>query len=421
MENLEKLNDLLEHELIASMGCTEPSAIAYAVSYAKEQIPKGEKIKKIDLFASSNIYKNALCVTLPQTNASGIFLIILLALTKCNSNEKLTILNNITPEDINKALKLKTEIDIEITLKENVNPLYIEVNLESENHNVNVILEQEHDKIKSCSIDNKIIFDKNIETNKDDKKISLKFDDIYSFIVNKAYNTKIIEEVKKYNYELGQYGLKNNVGLNIGSTINISNIYTGKIEKIISATAAGIDSRMSGVPKKVIINSGSGNQGLTATIPIVEFSKQYNIPHDIEMDALALSHLTTIYIRSKQNKLSSSCGAICASAGVAAGIAYMLGCTKEQIEGAINNLLCSIFGVICDGAKETCALKVSTSISCAINSAIMAKNGVYINRPYGIISSSLDDTLISLGKIETELTKKLDKTIMNEVIKVNGK
>jgi len=418
---MEKINELLKNELITSMGCTEPSAIAYAVSYAKEQIPIGEKIKKINLFASSNIYKNALCVTLPKTNSSGIYLILLLALIKCNSSEKLTILNNITSEDIIAAAKLKDQIDINIKLKENVNPLYIEVELESENHNVNVIISQEHDKIKSCSIDNKIIFDRNIENDKDNKNISLKFDDIYYFIVNKLYDSKIIEEVKKYNYELGQYGLNNDVGLNIGSTINISNIYTDKIEKIISSTAAGIDSRMSGVPKKVIINSGSGNQGLTATIPIVEFSRQYNISHNIEMDALALSHLTTIYIRSKQNKLSSSCGAICASAGVAAGIAYMLGCTKDQIEGAINNLLCSIFGVICDGAKETCALKVSTAISSAINSAILAKNGVYINKPYGIISSSLDDTLVSLEKIETELTKKLDKTIMKEVIQVNGK
>lgn len=421
MKKFEVISKLLKNELITSMGCTEPSAIAYAVAYAKEQIPDGDKIKKVNLFASSNILKNALCVTLPNTNISGILMIIVLALIKCKSSDKLTILNNITLEDINNAKKLKKQFDINIKLKENVNPLFIEVNLESENHNVKVIVEQVHDKIKSCSVDNTIIFERNIKNDEEKESVSLKFDDIYSFVVDKRYDSKLIEEVKKYNYEIGQYGLNNNVGLNVGSTIRKSNIYRDEIKKIISTTAAGIDSRMGGVPKKVIINSGSGNQGLTATIPIVEFSKQYKINHDKEMDALALSHLITIYIRSKQNKLSSSCGAICASAGVAAGIAYMLGCSKEQIEGAIKNLLCSSFGVFCDGAKATCALKVSNAISCAINSAIMASNDVYVNKPYGVISSSLDDTVISLGKIENKFTAKLDKTIMNEVVKVNSK
>lgn len=416
MKKNEVIDELLKSELITSMGCTEPSAIAYAVSYSKEQIPNHEKVEKVNLLASSNILKNALCVSLPNTNINGLSTIITLALVKCKSSEKLTILNNITTEDIEKASVLKENINITIALKENVNPLYIEVNVKSKNHSVSVIVEQIHDRIKSCIIDNKTIFNKIIES-KEEKHVNLTFDDIYSYINEKKYDKKLMEKVKNYNYEVGKYGLNHSVGMNIGSNIRNLNIYTNKIEKIISTTVAGIDSRMSGVPKKVIINSGSGNQGLTATIPIIEFAKQYNIPSDKETAALALSHLTTIYIRSKQSRLSSSCGAICASAGVAAGIAYMIGCNKNQIEGAIKNLLCSIFGVFCDGAKETCALKVLSSISCAINSAIMASNGIFINNAYGIISPSLEETLISLGKIENKFTKVLDKTIMNETIR----
>ena len=205
--------------------------------------------------------------------------------------------------------------------------------------------------------------------------------------------------------------------MNVGHAIADSDLYNPLYKKIIATTVAGIDSRMSGVPKKVFINSGSGNQGITATVPIVTYAKENNIPKEKELEALTLSHLVTIYIRSKQNRLSSSCGAIGASAGVAAGLAYMMDCNKKQIEGAITNLLCSNFGVFCDGAKVTCSLKVATAIGSAINAAQLAKRNIFMTENLGVISSSLDETLDSLSFIEDELTKKLDTVIMHQAIK----
>lgn len=411
------INNLLKKELICSMGCTEPSAIAFAVAYAKEHVPSHEEVKKINFKASSNILKNALCVNLPNTNINGIRMIILLGLLNCNSKNKLTILNNITLSDIDQAIEFEKKIKIKIELKENVDPLYIEVELITENHKVVSIVEKKHDEIKCCYVDDKLLFDNRKELKEEESFDNLTFNDVYDFIIKKQYNVSLMERVKKYNYEISNYGMNHEVGLNIGKSIVDLNIYDDKIKNIIAVTTSGIDSRMSGVAKKVIINSGSGNQGITATIPIVEYAKENHIDKETELQALAMSHLVTLYIRSKQHKLSSSCGIICASCGVAAGISFMLGCNKKQIEGAINNLLCSNFGVFCDGAKVTCALKCASAVSSAINSAFLAKNNVFVNENYGVISPSLEKTLLSLKNIESEFTSKLDKIIMNEAIK----
>ncbi len=414
---IDSINNLLKRELICSMGCTEPSAIAFAVSYAKEQVPSNEEVRKINFRASSNILKNALCVNLPNTNISGIKTIILLGILKCQSKDKLTILNNITEEDIKKVEKLEKKITMNIELKELVDPLYIEVELLTKNHKVLVIVEKLHDQIKSCYVDDKLVFDRSKDTVHKEILDNLSFDDVYDFVINKKYDKSLISKVKKYNYDISDYGMKHNVGLNIGSSITRLNIYNEQYQRLISLTVSGIDSRMSGVAKKVYINSGSGNQGITATVPIVEFAKENNIDEEKELQALTMSHLITLYIRSKQHKLSSSCGIICASAGVAAGIAFLLGCNKKQIEGAINNLLCSNFGVFCDGAKITCSLKCASAVSSAINSALLAKNNTFINQSYGVISPSIEKTLNSLKTIESEFTDKLDKIIMNEAIK----
>lgn len=411
------LNDVLKKELLCSVGCTEPSAIAYAVAYAREQLKVDEPIKKITLMASSNVLKNALCVILPNTKMSGIEAIILLGALKCKSAEKLTILNNITQEDIDDLIAECKDIEIEVILKNDVNAFYIECDLKTETHTVKTILEQDHDKIKSCAIDGTKIFENETKISNDKIISDFSFDDIYSFVIESKFDEKLMEEVRAYNTEIGEYGLSNDVGLNIGRAIEKNNLYSSKYKKIIAKTVAGIDSRMSGIPKKVIINSGSGNQGITATVAIVEFAKVYNIPFKMELEALTLSHLVTLYIRSKQNKLSSSCGAICASAGVAAGIAYMMRCDKTQIEGAITNLLCANFGVFCDGAKVTCSLKVASAISSALNSAMLAKQNIYLREKLGVVSSSFDETLVSLSIIEEQLTKNLDKVIMNESLK----
>ena len=411
------LSEILKNELIMSMGCTEPSAIAYATSYAKEKLPGKENIVKVTVTLSSNMLKNALCVSLPNTELNGIESIVLLALVKGESKNKLTIFHDIKAEDIKQAIELKDKLIIEIKYKDKVDPLYIDVLLETKKHSSRTIIIGYHDKIYESYVDNELVYkDSTMKTSRK-KKIKITFDDIYDYITNNLFDNELLEEVRKYNYEIGEFGLNNQVGLNVGRCLNELNIYNDNYSELISKTVAGIDSRMSGISKKVIINSGSGNQGITATIPIIEFAKANFVDHQTELQALALSHLTAIYIRSKQSRLSSSCGAVCASAGVTAGIAYMLGCTKEQIQGSVLNHLCSNFGIFCDGAKVTCSLKVATSLASALNAAHLAQKNIFINSNYGVISSSLDESLDILARIEKKFTRTIDKTIMNEAIK----
>ncbi len=409
------INNKLKDELKCSMGCTEPSAIAFAASYSKEKI-LNEDIQSVNLGLSSNMLKNALCVTIPNTKLCGISTIVLLGLIKENIENKFQILSDITEDDINKVNKLKKSIKINIKLIEKVDPLYIDIELKSKNHIVKTIIEKNHDNVKECYLDNRLIYSNYQNEEFINEKMNLTYEDIYDFVINQKYDVDLIKKARKYNIDIGEYGLSNLVGLNIGKSINSTKVFNENYSKMISKTVAGIDSRMSGVPKKVIINSGSGNQGIAATVPIVEFAKMNNIPEEKELNALALSHLTAIYIRSKQSRLSSTCGIVIASAGVAAGVAYMLDCDKTQIENAIKNFLCSNFGVLCDGAKVTCALKTSAAVSSAINSAILAKENVYIDNNYGIISNSFENTIDSFSQIEKQITINLDKIIMKIAI-----
>lgn len=409
------ITDILKQEIQCSMGCTEPSALAYAVAYSNEQLK--EKIKKINVRLSSNVLKNALCVNIPNTNVSGIELIILLAIISCESEDKLTILKNVSSDDLKKVNELKSKIDINIELVKNVNPLFIDVELYSDNHVVNTIVEENHKKIKSCRVDDEYIYQDKTNNDIDNVKNNYNYNDILLYVKRKKYDKKLLDEVIKYNVEISEYGLENRVGLKVGYNINNSGIFNKDYSNIISKTVAGIDARMSGAAKKVFINSGSGNQGITATVPIVEMAKKLKVSDEVLYSSLTLSHCTTIYIRSKQNKLSSSCGAVCACAGVAAGITYMLGGTDDQIKGAVLNLLCSNFGIFCDGAKVTCSFKIASSISAALISASLAKNEIFIHENYGVISSSFEDTLKNLSKIEKEFTNKMDESIMNVAIK----
>lgn len=185
----------------------------------------------------------------------------------------------------------------------------------------------------------------------------LNFDGILDFVAKKEYDGDLIKMAKDYNSSIGEYGLENKCGLSLGKGIKELPLLNEEYIDVIAKTVSGIDARMSGVSQNVVINSGSGNQGITATVPIVEMAKILNVDSEMELDALALSHLITLYIRSKQRKLSTACGAVCVASGVAAGITYILGGTKSQIKVPIINCLCSSFGMFCVGAKQPVHLK----------------------------------------------------------------
>ena len=412
---MNKFNHILKSELIESMGCTEPAAIALAVAYAKEQLPNNSKINKVVLKLSSNVLKNALCVTIPNTSEYGINMIVALAIEVCESKNKLTLLKNITKENIENAAKLLNEFDIDIKLQSDCDPLYICVEIFSENHNAQVVIEKEHDNITSCKKDGNILLLKNVKENHAKTTEKFSFQDLLEFVNGKEIDFEILKEVKKHNCLIAEEGLEKSLGMGVGNAINNISLFNEKIKNVVAKTVAGIDARMSGLAKKVYINSGSGNQGITATVPVIEMSKILGVSEEQELRALALSHLTAIYIRNAQGKLSSACGAVCASAGVAAAVAYLNNASGKQIQGAVLNLLCSNFGVFCDGAKSTCALKVASAISAALIAGLLAKNNVFIDSNLGVISNSLEETLKAVSVIENKLTQSMDQAILDVV------
>ena len=412
----QKYNEILKRELIESMGCTEPSAIAFAVAYCREQID--EPVESIKLQLSSNVLKNALCVTIPNTSRSGIKMIVALALSVGKSQNKLTILNSIQSQDIKNAEQLIKDIDIDVGLSQTTKSLYIQTCIKTSNHVVEVIVEDEHDKISSCKLDNEIIFEnKNEIHNEKCQDVQMNLKEILTFITSAEIDFLLLRNVRDYNLEIASHGTTKSLGLGLGNKISNTPVYNEVISHIIAKTAGGIDARMSGTAKRVYINSGSGNQGITATVPVIEFARLKGLSEEKQLRALALSHLLAIYIRSSQGKLSSTCGAVCAAAGVAGSVAYILGGNEKEISGAVTNLLCSNFGVFCDGAKSTCSLKVVSAVSSAITCAYLAVENIIIDSKLGVISNALDKTLNTLGKIENKFTQELDKVILEEALK----
>lgn len=412
------INAILNNELKTSMGCTEPSAIAYSIAFSKKYLLSNDSVKLVELNLSSNLIKNVLCVTIPNTKQNGIVFAAIAGLVVNNDAKGLHIFRNLTKENIEQILEMQKNIKVKIKLVDNVSPLFVKSTLITQNgHSITTIITNQHDYIQSVIVDGKELF-----INNDNKEIyqsnnNIEYKDIFRFVENDFYDIELVKIIEKYNTDIGNYGMNNDVGLNIGKSIKKVQTFNENISDVVAKTVSAIDSRMSGVSKTVVINSGSGNQGITATIPIIEMAKVLKVSDRVKNQSLILSHLTAIYIRSKQSRLSSTCGAVFAACGVAAGLTYMLGGGLLQIERAVLNLLCSNFGILCDGAKTTCSLKVMSVLSSAINCAYLSRNDVYIDSNLGIISTDFEKTIMSISLIEKKLTKGIDKIIMREAMK----
>ena len=412
----EIIDKILERELKKSMGCTEPSAIAYAISFAKEYFKSIDDVETIDVYLSPNMLKNALSVTIPNTNLCGIETIVLLSMLYGESKNKLEIFKNINTDDIKNISRECNRFKINVHHVDVNNTMYIEVSLNGKGKNVTAVMIEDHDSIKRLCIDGEVIIDTSVNEVESGIDDSLSFNDIYEYVMNDQYDLGIVKDIILCDKEIIEYGMNNDVGLNIGKGLKDSNIYSDGINDVIAKTISAVDSRMCGAAKSVYINNGSGNQGITATAPIIEMAKYLKVSDEKMYRAIMLSYLTAVYIKARQNRLSSTCGAVVASSGASAGIAYMLNCNEEEIKRAVLMTLCSSFGAFCDGAKESCSFKVMSGLSSAINSAYLSKRGIFINKNMGIISTDFDETLDNIARVEKEFTKNMDNCIMDTSI-----
>ncbi|EGT4140537.1 serine dehydratase subunit alpha family protein [Clostridium perfringens] len=409
----------LKKEVVPSEGCTEPIAIAYAASIAAEHL-KGE-IKEVNIYLSKNVIKNALGVGIPGTGGVGIEIAAALGISIQKSYKKLTILSNFTEDELKKAKEIVDKNIINIKQKNTNKALYIEVELLSETSKAKVIIEDTHTNVTLIECDDEIIMDNNSEASEDleeDYKL-FKIADIYNFAKEVDFDDiKFILESAKMNEKVSEEGLKGDYGLQVGSKIiqkgNFNLFSNDASNKIIAASAAASDARMDGCAMPIMTTAGSGNQGIACSIPVAQTARLLDKSEEELARALVLSNLVTIRIKKHMGRLSPLCGAgIAGATGASCGITYLLGGDLENINYCINNMISDLSGMICDGAKETCALKVATGTNAAIQCANLAINGISATANDGIVAKDVEETIESIETLIQNGFKNVDDTILN--------
>ncbi|ELC8428683.1 L-cysteine desulfidase family protein [Clostridium perfringens] len=409
----------LKKEVVPSEGCTEPIAIAYAASIAAEHL-KGE-IKEVNIYLSKNVIKNALGVGIPGTGGVGIEIAAALGISIQKSYKKLTILSNFTEDELKKAKEIVDKNIINIKQKSTNKALYIEVELLSETSKAKVIIEDTHTNVTLIECDDEIIMDNNSEVSEDleeDYKL-FKIADIYNFAKEADFDDiKFILESAKMNEKVSEEGLKGDYGLQVGSKIiqkgNFNLFSNDASNKIIAASAAASDARMDGCAMPIMTTAGSGNQGIACSIPVAQTARLLDKSEEELARALVLSNLVTIRIKKHMGRLSPLCGAgIAGATGASCGITYLLGGDLENINYCINNMISDLSGMICDGAKETCALKIATGTNAAIQCANLAINGISATANDGIVAKDVEETIESIETLIQNGFKNVDDTILN--------
>lgn len=407
--------ELIRKELIPAMGCTEPIAIAYAAAKAREIL--GSIPTKITANLSSNIIKNANSVTVPSTNGrKGIEISVVAGMLLGDANKELEVLADIDKSKLDLCDKFIDEGLVTVNLEANKVGLYIQIILENDTESSSVTIEDSHTNIIEIKKNEDILFEKEDE-NKEELKVDFSFDQIYNFAKTCDYSDiiDILDRQISYNEKISKEGIQNNWGSNIGKIIlenNPNNYY----EKLAAYAAAGSDARMNGCELPVVINSGSGNQGITTSVPLILYARDYNLSDDCLYRALIFSNLISLYIKDQIGKLSAYCGVVSASSAVISSIAFINDEDKKIIEETITNALAGNSGIICDGAKSSCAMKIASSIRNATLAYQQSKSNNSFDVGDGIVKDSIDKTIDTVGKIAKYGMKKTDEVVLSEMI-----
>lgn len=407
--------ELIRKELIPAMGCTEPIAIAYAAAKAREIL--GSIPTKITANLSSNIIKNANSVTVPSTNGrKGIEISVVAGMLLGDANKELEVLADIDKSKLDLCDKFIDEGLVTVNLQANKVGLYIQIILENDTESSSVTIEDSHTNIIEIKKNEDILFEKEDE-NKEELKVDFSFDQIYNFAKTCDYSDiiDILDRQISYNEKISKEGIQNNWGSNIGKIIlenNPNNYY----EKLAAYAAAGSDARMNGCELPVVINSGSGNQGITTSVPLILYARDNKISDDCLYRALIFSNLISLYIKDQIGKLSAYCGVVSASSAVISSIAFINDEDKKIIEETITNALAGNSGIICDGAKSSCAMKIASSIRNATLAYQQSKSNNSFDVGDGIVKDSIDKTIDTVGKIAKYGMKKTDEVVLSEMI-----
>ena len=409
---------LMEQEIIPAVGCTEPIAVSLCVAKASELLE--HRPEKIDVFLSSNVIKNAMGVGIPGTKMIGLPIAIALGALIGKSEYELEVLRDFDSDDLEEAKQFINEDRINISVKENITQnLYIEVVCYAKNSSVKTVISGAHTFFSHIEKDGSVLLSQKFkEIDTEDVSVALNLRKVYDY----AHETPIEEldfiyGAAKMNKEASEFAQNDIYGHNVSQILagkkGFSVFGNNPHSKMLIATSGACDVRMDGARVPVMSNSGSGNQGIAATMPVISYAEEIGADQQTLIRALVLSNLSVIYIKQHLGRLSALCGCVVASTGSSCGITYLMGGTYEQITFATKNMIANITGMICDGAKPSCTLKISSGVSTALLSALMAiENGV-ISEQEGIVDKDVDQTIRNMAKIGKEGMLETDKVVLD--------
>ncbi len=422
--NKQKIIDIMEKEMVVALGCTDPVAISYAAAAARKLAPNG-KITGITAKLSKSIIKSAASVKIPGTSVNGVKMAAVLGALFGDSDKKLEVLEGINDSNVEIARKFLNENECTVSEIDNDILLYLEIILKTEKDTARTILIDDYSNWVYAELNGDVIFDRSVKETPaevDKIEVDLSIEEIWEFINNGDMETdfEIPKKSILLNENICREGLNNKYGLQVGRTMRGNSEScddkTDIMTYAVALTAAGADARMAGSPMPVLSNSGSGNQGITATIPVVAVAEKLDLDEEIKIRAVALSNLITIYAKEYFGRISALCGANIAAMGASCGVVYLLGGGIEKIKSAIQNMAGNVTGMFCDGAKAGCALKVSTSVQAAMQSAFLAIDGIMIEESDGIIEKNVVDTLKNIGKMSSGCSYMINNMIVDIMI-----
>ena len=415
--------DAFNSEVVPALGCTEPIAVALAAATSTKLL--GGKIERAEIALSGNIMKNGLGVGIPGTGMVGLPIAAALGITGGDPTKELEVLNGVTPEHITLAKEMVKADKIKVFMKDKVDKLYIEAACFSGKNSARTVICGSHTNIVLTELNGKIVSQKSCNAFSFDKESESKTQEyhmtvegIWNFI-NKVPLEKIRYVLKgaEMNRRIALEGLNGDYGLRVGKTLRL-NVKKGILcddlaNYAMALTAAASDARMAGCTLSVMSNSGSGNQGITVMMPIVATAERLGASEEKLIRALYLGNLIAIHLKEFMSKLSALCGTVTASTGASCGMVYLMGGGLPQINYAIKNMIGNISGMICDGAKAGCALKVSTTINAALQSALLAIENIEISETDGIIERDIEKTIKNLATVASEGMEKTDQVILD--------
>ena len=416
----EQIIALIKREVVPAIGCTEPIAVALCVAKATETL--GERPEKISVLLSANILKNAMGVGIPGTGMIGLPIAIALGAIIGKSKYQLEVLKDSTPEAVEEGKKMIDSQAIDISLKYGIEEkLYIEVKCSKGNNEATAIISGGHTHFVFISKNDNVILNENASSESDvnEEELNLNLRKVYDFAMTAPLEEiRFILESKRLNKNAAERSLKGHYGHELGKTLmgckNEKDIMgNNTFTHILSYTSAACDARMAGAMIPVMSNSGSGNQGIAATMPVVVYAEDNNKSEEELIRALTLSHLTVIYIKQSLGRLSALCGCVVAATGSSCGITYLMGGGYQQIVYAVQNMIANLTGMICDGAKPSCALKLTSGVSTAVLSAIMAMEQKCVTSVEGIIEDNVDLSIRNLTRIGSVGMNETDKVVLD--------